>query len=733
MPTDQDGRTVWQEIHWPRPLEVASVLAAIRAWAADQHSPTIVLEARAQSKQTRYLLGCRGRSLAAAAQRLTTAVPGTRLTNLPEGGRQPVAMAGRLKLSTRHRSLVAADPEITVRQLLGALATSSASDISILQLILGPRRIPLAVPNNSPSSIVRPWYDVAWSGNGGTVDPEKRSALRDKVSDHGFAATLRIGAFSKSGRRADAVMTQLASAIRTLESPGLQARIVPESAHRLNVGQAPTSRFGALGWPLRLNVGEVVSLSAWPLGKDDLPGLASAHPRRVAPTVEAGPRDRIVAAVDAPGAGGSLGYSVTDSLRHSWFLGPTGTGKSSLLLNLICQDMNAGRAVVVIEPNDLVADVLERIPKGRRDDVVLVDPLDDAPVGINVMDARGRSPELVADSLLATIQSLYGGTSGGRSDALGPRSTDILSHALQALASYQGEGGTSLVMLPLLLTNPGFRRSVTQGVIRGDPLTAGPFWSWFEALSDEARSQIVAPLMNKLRPLLRPSLRRILGQRRPQFNIRQVLQQGKILLVPLQKGVVGPDTAELLGSLVVAELWLALRERRGVPEDRRRPVMIYIDECQEYLKLPGDLADALATSRSLRAGWHLAHQFTGQLSPSMLAAFESNARSRICFQLAPRDARLMASGQSVLDAEDFISLPAFHIYAALVRGGQVMPWASGKAIPKPAVTSNPDDIRTRSRRQYGRPLDDIEADFASLIGTPNPSESGPAGRRRRST
>ncbi|MCW2538722.1 MAG: hypothetical protein JWN95_447 [Frankiales bacterium] len=714
----QQAGLVWRQLHWSRPLDVAGPVAAVRAWAADQTSPVIVLEARSTPDGVTYFMGTSARARSRAEHRLKTSVPGAQVTT-PTIQRQPVTAAARLKLSTRHRALRPDAVEIVVRQLLGVLARVKKDETLVVQLVLGPRRIPLAVPNQSPSSIVMPWYQVAWYGKRGTVDGEKRAALRDKVGDHGFAATLRIGASAPDRERRRVLILAAYSALRVGEAPGLKARLVHESPAKLNSASTP------LFWPLRLNVGEVVALSGWPIGDDDLPGLPALHPKQIAPTALAAKSDRIIGEAWAPGASGPVGYSVTDALRHSWVLGPTGTGKSTLLLNLICQDMQAGRAVVVVEPNDLVTDVLARVPDSRRDDVVLLDPVDKAPVGINPLQAHGRSPELVADSLLATFQTLYG-------DGIGPRSTDILANALAVLVQ---RADASLVMLPLLLTNPGFRRSITQQAIRRDPIAAGPFWAWFENLSDDARSQVIAPLSNKLRPLLRPQLRAVLGQRQPRFNIRQVLTENKILLVPLQKGVIGPENAQLLGSLVTSELWLALRERRAVPEAQRIPVMIYIDEVQDYLKLPGDLADALATSRSLKAGWHLAHQYRDQLSPSMRAAFESNARSRICFQLAAADARAMAAGQTMLGAEDFTALPAYHVYASLIRGNNLQPWASATTPPQPGRISSPTDVRRRSRAQYGQSLERIEADFAALLDSSDTAARADSatGRRRRST
>lgn len=699
-------RLMWRQLHWPRPLDVTGPVAALRAWAADPTSPTLVLEARADESGVSYLLGTSGSSRSSIERRLAAAIPGIRLTTLTSE-RPTVTAAARLKLSTRHRPLRGDAPDVVVRQLLGALNSARKGELLVLQLILGPRRIPLAVPNNSPSSIVMPWYQVAWFGNRGIVDGEKRSALRAKVADHGFAASLRIGASAGSQERRRALILGVYSALRVSESPGLQARLFRESPARLNTAAAPWR------WPLRLNVTEAVALTGWPIGDDDLPGLAPLHPRQIAPAQLAVRGDRIIGTALAPGVAGQLGYSVTDSLRHSWVVGPTGTGKSVLLQNLIVQDLQAGRPVVVIEPNDLVTDLLARIPAARQNDIVLLDCTDEAPVGINPLIRYGRSPEILADGLLATFQALYG-------DGLGPRSTDILANCLNVLAR---RDNASLVMLPLLLTNPGFRRSLTQQVIAGDPIAAGPFWHWFDALSEDSRSQVIAPLQNKLRPLLRPHLRSVLAQRHPRFNIRDVLTNNKVLLVPLQKGVIGPDSAELLGALVISDLWLALRERRSIPEARRIPVMIYVDEAQNYLRTPTDLADALASSRSLRAGWHLAHQHRDQLTPNMRAAFEANARSRICFQLGSADARAMATGQSVVSAEDFGALPAYHIYASLMHGNSLQPWASGTTLPAPPTCSDPRAIRARSRAQYGQSLTSIEADFVDLIANSSPSPS----------
>lgn len=179
---------LWRELHWQLPLGVEGPLSAIRACAADAASPTIVVEARASSGRVRFLLGVTRRGLSPTLARLQAAVPDIQITEPAEDDqRQPVRRAARLQLSTRHRSLRSDQPELTVRQLLGALAVTGREDQLVLQLVIGPRRIPLAVPNNSPSSVVRPWYGIAWHGK----RRHRRPGETDGTADQGGRAWLR--------------------------------------------------------------------------------------------------------------------------------------------------------------------------------------------------------------------------------------------------------------------------------------------------------------------------------------------------------------------------------------------------------------------------------------------------------------------------------------------------------------------------------------------------------------
>jgi hypothetical protein len=574
------------------------------------------------------------------------------------------------------------------------------------------------VPTYSPASIVAPWWRVAWRGDGGRMDSEARTALRDKLGHHGFACTVRLGVTADSARRRRVLLFGLLAATRTSEAAGVQLRLRKEQPKRLHHVSKP------LWWPLRLNVHELVALTGWPLGDGDLPGQPAAHPKRLPPAPGTIGKQRVIARATAPGIDATLALNAQDALRHTQVLGPIGSGKSVLLGNLIIQDIHDGRGVVVVDPQgDLVQYVLERIPDHRRDDIVVLDASssDRTPVGLNPLTTRGRNPEVVADGLLAVFKQLY-------ADAWGPRTQDVLHACLLTLAR---RDDASLVMVPLLLTNPGFRRSVTAKL--NDPIALGPFWHWYNSLSPAEMQQVIAPLQNKLRQwLIRPTLRAILGQRDPKFSIRQVFSdERKVLLVSLAQGMIGPEASALLGSVVVAEIWQATLERAAVPPQQRHPVMVFLDEFATFLNLPTDLADALTRSRAHGTSFTLAHQYQSQLSPAMRAAVQSSTRSRICFQLAADDAVGIARTAPELTAEDFTALGQYEIYASLFANGRVNPYASGKTLPPPPTTSDPNELRRLSRERYGRPLDEVEAGWAELISSGNDTVTDTAGRRPR--
>lgn len=284
-----------------------------------------------------------------------------------------------------------------------------------------------------------------------------------------------------------------------------------------------------------------------------------------------------------------------------------------------------------------------------------------------------------------------------------------------------------------MLTDEGFRRKITSQV--KDRVALQPFWNQFEVLSDLQRRQQIEPVLNKLRQfLLRPGLRNILGQAQPKFDLSDLFTQRKIVLVPLNKGIVGGETARLIGSLIVGLTWTLALSRASIPPERRHIVSIYIDELQDYLSLPTDLSDALAQARGLGVGMTLAHQYRDQLPLEIRSGIDANARNKIVFGLNIKDAKDMAAMAPELTAEDFMALPRYQVYTSFQHHGRNVGWVLGKTLPPTPALRDPVELRAQSMTRYGTPAEEVEKEYLSMLdhhSATGTDPGGPIGRRKR--
>ena len=705
---------VWREIHWPAELDPEFALAVLRQLATDHLVRLVVFEVEATDGLVVHRIGVPEQAMNRIEQLVAALVPDSALTVAARSSEHRAAW--RIALTTRQRPLQITNPEQIARAVLAAVTAGRKDERIVLQWLLGRTHAPRPVAAATPAATVEPWWRPLAGNSDGQLDAERRHALQAKRSDHAFACVGRIAINAATIGRTRALAVGVLAGLRVAEAPGVGVKLLKERSDRFNSVSVPWR------WPMVLNVAELVGLLGWPLGDQPLPGIPRDASRWLRPDTRIQPNRRVLGEATAPGEDRRLGLSIDDARQHLHVIGPTGTGKSTLLANLICQDIAAGRGAVVIEPKgDLVQDVLTRIPKERLEDVVVLDPTEtEHPIGLNPLLGRGRRPELIADQVLAVFHGLY-------EQNWGPRMQDILHASLLTLA---GRGDASLCALPALLTNPTVRRRLLAAV--DDPIALEPFWAWFEAISDAERLQATSPVLNKLRPfLLRKSVRAIVGQIEPRFRIDEVFTKRKIVLVSLAKGLIGPEAAALLGSLFVAELWQAVLGRARVPAERRHPVVVYADEFQDYVHLPTDLADALAQARGLGVGLTLAHQHLAQLPGNIRAAVLANARSRVCFQLSGADAQAMArfSG-GLLQHSDFQRLGRYEAYAQLVVGSEVTDYASIRTLPMPSPISDPAAVREMSRLRYGRPVDEVEAEIRKLVEG-DPADDDPRWKRER--
>ena len=386
-----------------------------------------------------------------------------------------------------------------------------------------------------------------------------------------------------------------------------------------------------------------------------------------------------------------VGLRVADARHHVHVIGPTGTGKSTLLANLALGDIAAGRGTVVVDPRgDLIADLLDRIPAERVGDVVVIDPAEgEAPVSLNVLERTG-SPHLVAEHVVGVFARVFAAW-------WGPRTDDVLRSACLTLLRHEG---STLADVAPLLTEARFRQRFTTGI--ADSTLRG-FWQWYEALTDAGRAQAVAPLMNKLRAVMsKPFAVDLFGSARSSFDMGDVLDGG-VLLVRVPKGIVGDDTARLVGSLVVARVWQAALARAEAPERERRDCTLTLDEFQNFLNVPGSVEDVLAEARGYGLGLVLAHQHLAQLPDSLEDAVSANARTKLWFGMSPEDARVLVRHvEPALSAHDLARTGARRVVARLVLRGDDAPPCTVSTRPLPPPTGGrAEAVRAASRERFG--------------------------------
>lgn len=678
---------VFGELHLPRPVAVEQAVAWLTHLASESGSGRVVLEARADVAGVRYLLGAGTAAMRRLARSLTATVPGSCVSRSDDARAQrpAVAVAGRVRLRRAVLPLRTDVAEDVTRAVLSVLAAPLwAGEGLVIQTVLGPAHRPQVVPTKAADPTTSVWSTIAYGQT--EASAETRQRLKQRSGQAGFRATIRLGAAGPSQVRRREMLRSLLGALAITQSPGAHLELVPERIERLNDARAPWS------WPLRLSVEEIAALLAWPYPDDELPGLPPLHPRPLRAAERVHNRSRVFALSAVSGDERRLGIAAPDQTYHAVAYGPSGSGKTNVLLHLIVADMQAGTPIVVLDPKrQLIDDVLARVPEHRHNDVVELNAAEPIPVGFNPLDVTGRDPDVVVDGIMAVFQAVF-------ADGWGPRTADIFSAALRTLArTSTPHHPATLVDLPRLLTDPAFRRPLV-GRVQDDLALAG-FWSWFEHQSPGAQAAAIAPPLNKLRQfLLRPALTRMLDQRDSRFRLRDVFRGNKIVLVPLNEGLIGPGTASLLGSLIIADVWQATQERAR--HGHLAPAVVYVDEAPRFLHLPVSLADALAISRSLSVGWCLAAQYRDQFPPSLRTAVDMNARSKVVFATEYDDARESAKLAPELTPEDFIALPRFHAYANLVADGAPSGWALVRTLPPPPATTDPEHVRAAVRAAY---------------------------------
>ncbi len=388
---------------------------------------------------------------------------------------------------------------------------------------------------------------------------------------------------------------------------------------------------------------------------------------------------------------------------HIYIIGKTGTGKTSLIANMASSDISQGNGLAILDPHgDLAESLLHHVPKERIRDVIYFNPGElEYPIAFNPLENIPKDfHHLVVSGLISVFKKIW-------SEFWGPRLEHILRYSLFTLLEYPD---ATLLDITRLLTEAGFRNKVLS-YVTGPEIRA--FWTFeFDKYSQWLRSEAVAPILNKVGQFLTSlPLRNVVGQRKNTFSLKDVMDTGKILIVNLAKGKVGEDCSSLLGSMIVTEIFLSALSRANVPEEKRKPFYLYVDEFHNFVTI--SFADILSECRKYGLNLVLANQYINQLHEKVRDAVFGNVASIITFRVGAEDAKYLAREfRPTFEETDLMNLPNYHIYLRLMIDGVTSQPFSATTLPfERDGNSSAEEIIQMSQVKYGRSRKEVEGEI----------------------
>lgn len=395
-----------------------------------------------------------------------------------------------------------------------------------------------------------------------------------------------------------------------------------------------------------------------------------------------------------------FGIKLDDRRRHMYLIGKTGMGKTTVMENMIIADIRAGHGLAVVDPHgDLVEKIIEYIPSYRINDVVYFNPADmDFPIGFNVLETSDAAQRhLVASGLMGVFTKIWEGVWSARMEY-------ILNNSILALLEYPG---STMLGVARILVDKAYRRKVVEKVT--DPIVKS-FWAdEYEAYNDKFRNEAIAPIQNKVGQFLSSALiRNIVGQPNSTINLRQLMDDQKIILLNLAKGRIGEDNSSLLGAMMITRLQLAAMSRVDIPEEERKDFFLFVDEFQNFAT--ESFASILSEARKYRLDLILAHQYIEQLSEEVRAAVFGNVGTIMCFRVGAADSEFLAKEFfPTFVEEDLINLTKYSVYMKLMIDGVASePFSASTLEPLSGKTNNREKVIAVSRERYSQPRKVVE-------------------------
>ena len=401
-----------------------------------------------------------------------------------------------------------------------------------------------------------------------------------------------------------------------------------------------------------------------------------------------------------------------DRARHMYIIGKTGTGKSEFLMDMILQDIKAGKGVCFIDPHDSVEKLLEYIPPERAEDVIYFDPSDtDRPMGLNMLEAKTEEEkQFVASSIINLMYKLYDPHKTG---IIGPRFEHAIRNAMMTVMS---EPGATFIEIVRVLTDQKYLQELLPKV--EDPIVRRYWTDQIAQTSDFHKSEVLDYIVSKFgRFITDKMMRNIIGQSESAFNFRDVMDNGKILLINLAKGRIGEENSAFLGLILVPKILVAAMSRQDIPEKDRRDFNLYVDEFQNFAT--PDFATILSEARKYHLNLTVANQFIGQIEEEVKNAVFGNVGTMISFRVGVQDANFLQHEFAPTFSEaDLTNVERYHTFIKTIVDNEPMPPFSmdlTRDVEEERKLANPklaEMIRKLSRLKYGKDKTILEVEIA---------------------
>lgn len=540
------------------------------------------------------------------------------------------------------------------------------------------------------------------------------SVISQKATQPLFDVNLRILASAPTEARASEILTQLQSSFDQFNSP-----ILNQIKFRKISGRALKKLFYQFSFrifneyeTILLSSGELTSIFHFPSATLLTPHIKWLKAKQAPPPPNLPKEGIIIGKNIFRGEEKVVPIIEEDRRRHFYIIGQTGTGKTVLLQEMIKQDIENGKGVCLIDPHgDLAENLLGIIPHSRIEDVIYFNPSDaERPIGLNMLEYDPKFPEsktLVVNELLEIFEKLYNLKAMGFG---GPVFEQYMRNSL-LLVMENPESGNTLIEIPKVLADASFRK---YKLSRCKNIVVKNFWELEaeKAGGEAALANMVPYITSKMNIFIANDLvRPIIAQQQSSFNFREIMDQGKILIINLSKGRLGDINSYLLGMIIVGKILITSFSRADIPEEKRRDFYLYIDEFHNVTTRT--ITTALAEARKYRLNLILSHQFIGQLDEETSKAIFGNIGSILTFRVGPDDAKyLIVEYDPVFDENDLINFDNYNAaLKLLIKGETSKPF---NIVTFPPSKGNPEIkklIKEYSRIKYGRDRNEVESEL----------------------